>query len=199
MPLLHLPVQSGSDRILAAMNRRHTRADYLAIIARARAARPDIAFTSDFIVGFPGESEDDFQATLALVDEVGYSSAYTFKYSARPGTPAADLPDQVPEDVKSERLRRLQQAIDRQYAAFRAQCVGPDPRRAVRAQRPLSWPTRRPLPISSAGAGHGAVIDDRRDCPGANHRGQRQQPVRRPDGRRRPDADRRTGGAEAGA
>jgi tRNA-2-methylthio-N6-dimethylallyladenosine synthase len=124
MPLLHLPVQSGSDRILAAMNRRHTRADYLRVIERARAVRPDIAFTSDFIVGFPGESEDDVQQTLSLVDEVGYSSAYTFKYSARPGTPAADLPEQVPEDVKSERLQRLQRAIDRQYANFRAHCVG---------------------------------------------------------------------------
>jgi tRNA-2-methylthio-N6-dimethylallyladenosine synthase len=124
MPLLHLPVQSGSDRILAAMNRRHTRADYLAIIAQARAARSDIAFTSDFIVGFPGESEEDFGATLSLVDEVGYSSAYTFKFSARPGTPAADLDGQVPEDVKSERLQRLQKAIDRHYAGFRARCVG---------------------------------------------------------------------------
>ena len=124
MPLLHLPVQSGSDRILAAMNRRHTRADYLDIVAQARATQPDIAFTSDFIVGFPGESEDDFRATLSLIDEVGYASAYTFKYSARPGTPAADMAGQVPEDVKSERLRRLQSAIDRQYAAFRAQCVG---------------------------------------------------------------------------
>ncbi len=124
MPLLHLPVQSGSDRILAAMNRRHTRSDYLDIIAQARAALPGIAFTSDFIVGFPGESEDDFRATLSLIDEVGYASAYTFKYSTRPGTPAADMAGQVPEDVKSERLRRLQAAIDRQYAAFRAQCVG---------------------------------------------------------------------------
>jgi tRNA-2-methylthio-N6-dimethylallyladenosine synthase len=124
MPLLHLPVQSGSDRILAAMNRRQTHADYLAIIARARAARPDLAFTSDFIVGFPGETEDDFQATLALIDEVRYASAYTFKYSARPGTPAAEMAGQVAEEVKTERLQRLQQAIDRQYAAFRSQCVG---------------------------------------------------------------------------
>ena len=124
MPLLHLPVQSGSDRILAAMNRRHTRADYLDIVAKARTLLPNIAFTSDFIVGFPGESEDDFRATLSLINEVGYASAYSFKYSARPGTPAADMAGQVPEDVKSERLRRLQGAIDRQYAAFRVQCVG---------------------------------------------------------------------------
>ncbi len=124
MPFLHLPVQSGSDRMLAAMNRRHTRADYLAIIARVRDARPDIAFTSDFIVGFPGEAEDDFRATLSLVDEVGYASAFTFKYSARPGTPAAELAEQVPDEVKSERLQRLQGAVDRHYAAFRASCVG---------------------------------------------------------------------------
>src|SRR5258707_6912243 len=89
MPLLHLPVQSGSDRILAAMNRRHTRADYLAALARVRAARPDMAFTSDFIVGFPGESERDFASTLSLVDEVGFAGAFTFKYSSRAGTPAA--------------------------------------------------------------------------------------------------------------
>jgi tRNA-2-methylthio-N6-dimethylallyladenosine synthase len=124
MPYLHLPVQSGSDRILAAMNRRHTRADYLAVIARMRAARPDIAFSSDFIVGFPGEREDDVAATLSLVDEVGYAGAFSFKYSPRPGTPAADMPDQIAEEVKSERLYRLQAAIDRRQAAFNAQCRG---------------------------------------------------------------------------
>jgi tRNA-2-methylthio-N6-dimethylallyladenosine synthase len=124
MPFLHLPVQSGSDRILAAMNRRHTRADYLAAIARVRTARPDVAFSSDFIVGFPGESEDDFESTLSLVDEIGFASAFSFKYSARPGTPAADLPEQVPEEVKSERLHRLLAAIDRQQAAFNTRCIG---------------------------------------------------------------------------
>jgi tRNA-2-methylthio-N6-dimethylallyladenosine synthase len=124
MPYLHLPVQSGSDRILAAMNRRHARADYLATIARMRAAQPDMAFSSDFIVGFPGESEDDFLATLELADEVAYAGAFSFKYSPRPGTPAADMPNQVPESVKSERLHRLQAAIDRHQAAFNAQCVG---------------------------------------------------------------------------
>ncbi len=124
MPYLHLPVQSGSDRILAAMNRRHTRADYLTAIARMRAARPGMAFSSDFIVGFPGESEDDFRQTLSLVDEVGYAAAFSFKYSPRPGTPAADLPDQIAEDVKSERLSRLQAAIDRHQADFNAQCLG---------------------------------------------------------------------------
>jgi tRNA-2-methylthio-N6-dimethylallyladenosine synthase len=124
MPYLHLPVQSGSDRILAAMNRRHTRADYLDVIARMRATRPDIAFSSDFIVGFPGEREDDFAATLALLDEVGYASAFSFKYSPRPGTPAADMPDQLPEAVKSERLYRLQDEIDRHQGAFSAHCRG---------------------------------------------------------------------------
>ena len=124
MPLLHLPVQSGSDRILAAMNRRHTVADYLAVVERVRGARPDLALTSDFIVGFPGETEDDFRATLALVEEVGFTSAFTFKYSPRPGTPAAEMAEQVAEEVKSDRLRRLQSAIDRQYADFRQGCVG---------------------------------------------------------------------------
>ena len=123
MPQLHLPVQSGSDRVLAAMNRRHNRADYLAVIERLRAARPDIAFSSDFIVGFPGESEDDFRDTLHLISEVGYASAYSFKYSPRPGTPAADM-EQLPEAVKDERLQRLQDEIERVQAAFMARCVG---------------------------------------------------------------------------
>jgi tRNA-2-methylthio-N6-dimethylallyladenosine synthase len=123
-PQLHLPVQSGSDRILAAMNRRHTRADYLRAIERLRAACPDLAFTSDFIVGFPGESESDFAATLRLVDDVGYSGAYSFKYSQRPGTPGATMDGQVAEDVKSARLARLQAAINRHAAAFNARCVG---------------------------------------------------------------------------
>jgi tRNA-2-methylthio-N6-dimethylallyladenosine synthase len=124
MPYLHLPVQSGSDRILAAMNRRHTRADYLDVIACARTAQRDMAFSSDFIVGFPGETEEDFEATLSLVDEVGFVGAYTFKYSARPGTPAAEMAEQVPEDVKSERLQRLQRLIERHQADFNARCVG---------------------------------------------------------------------------
>jgi tRNA-2-methylthio-N6-dimethylallyladenosine synthase len=124
MPQLHLPVQSGSDRILAAMNRRHTRADYLDIVARLREARPDLALTSDFIVGFPGETEDDFAATLRLVEEVGYVSAFSFKYSPRPGTPGAEMKDQVAETMKSERLQRLQAAIDRAQAAFNCSCLG---------------------------------------------------------------------------
>jgi tRNA-2-methylthio-N6-dimethylallyladenosine synthase len=124
MPQLHLPVQSGSERILAAMNRRHTRAEYLDVINRLRAARPDIAFTSDFIVGFPGETEEDFRDTLRIVDEVGYAGAFSFKYSPRPGTPAAGRADQVAEDVKAERLARLQDCIDRRQGAFNQGCAG---------------------------------------------------------------------------
>jgi len=124
MPHLHLPVQSGSDRVLAAMNRRHTRADYLDVVARLRAARGDLALTSDFIVGFPGETESDFAATLSLIDEIGYAGAFSFKYSARPGTPGADMENQVAEEVKSERLHRLQASIDRSQAAFNRRCLG---------------------------------------------------------------------------
>jgi tRNA-2-methylthio-N6-dimethylallyladenosine synthase len=124
MPQLHLPVQSGSDRVLAAMNRRHTAAEYLRVIDRLRAARPDIAFTSDFIVGFPGETEEDFRATLRLVEDVGYAGSYSFKYSPRPGTPAAERDDQVEEALKVERLARLQAAIDRQQDAFNRACAG---------------------------------------------------------------------------
>jgi tRNA-2-methylthio-N6-dimethylallyladenosine synthase len=123
-PQLHLPVQSGSDRILAAMNRRHTRADYLRTIARLRAARPDLALSSDFIVGFPGETEDEFRETLGMIDEVGYSGAFSFKYSPRPGTPAATADGRIAETVKAERLARLQQAINRQQTDFNARCRG---------------------------------------------------------------------------
>ncbi|MEC8106057.1 MAG: tRNA (N6-isopentenyl adenosine(37)-C2)-methylthiotransferase MiaB [Pseudomonadota bacterium] len=118
MPYLHLPVQSGSDRVLDAMNRRHTHDVYLRILDRLREARPDIAFSGDFIVGFPGESDRDFADTLALVDKVGYASAYSFKYSPRPGTPAAASEEQVPEVVKSERLEALQQLLNAQQFAF---------------------------------------------------------------------------------
>jgi tRNA-2-methylthio-N6-dimethylallyladenosine synthase len=123
MPYLHLPVQSGSDRVLAAMNRRHTRADYLRLIDRLRRARPDLALSSDFIVGFPGETEEDFRATVDLVEEVGFAGAFSFKYSPRPGTPAAEM-DQLPEDVKAERLARLQAVINRHQASFNARCEG---------------------------------------------------------------------------
>ncbi|HKD24963.1 MAG TPA: tRNA (N6-isopentenyl adenosine(37)-C2)-methylthiotransferase MiaB [Xanthobacteraceae bacterium] len=124
MPQLHLPVQSGSDRVLAAMNRRHTRADFLGVIARLRAARPDMVFTSDFIVGFPGETEEDFNDTLRVVDEVGFAGAFSFKYSPRPGTPAADREDQIADAVKIERLARLQDRIDHHQRAFNRSCTG---------------------------------------------------------------------------
>ena len=124
MPQLHLPIQSGSDRVLAVMNRRHTRADYVAVAARLRNARPDLALTSDFIVGFPGETEEDFAETLRLIDEIGLSGAFSFKYSPRPGTPGAEMADQIDEVVKSDRLARLQQAIDRSQARFNRDCVG---------------------------------------------------------------------------
>src|SRR5579863_5981657 len=124
MPQLHLPVQSGSDRILAAMNRRHTRADYLAVISRLLKVRPDMALTSDFIVGFPGETDADFAETLRLIGEVGYAGAYLFKYSPRPGTPGADMDEQVDEVVKSERLHRLQDAVDRTQTIFNRGFLG---------------------------------------------------------------------------
>jgi len=124
MPYLHLPVQSGSDRVLKAMNRAHTAESYLGLIARIRAARPDIAISGDFIVGFPGETEADFQATLDLIAAVGYASAFSFKYSRRPGTPASAIADQVEDDVKSERLARLQALLERQQQAFNRSTVG---------------------------------------------------------------------------
>ena len=124
MPYLHLPVQSGSDSILKAMNRRHTAAEYLDVIARIKAARPDMALSGDFIVGFPGETDADFEDTLRIIADVGYASAYSFKYSTRPGTPGANLGDQVPEDVKNERLWRLQDLVNAQTSAFHAACVG---------------------------------------------------------------------------
>ena len=124
MPFLHLPVQSGSDRMLAAMNRKHTADEYRAIIERLRAARPDIALTSDFIVGHPGETDADFEATMQLIRDVGFASAFSFKYSPRPGTPAAGAPLQVPEAVKDTRLQALQALLREQQSAFNADCVG---------------------------------------------------------------------------
>ena len=124
MPFLHLPVQSGSDRILAAMNRRHTAADFLRIVERLRAVRPDLALSSDFIVGHPGETRSDFDATLALIRQAGCAQAFSFKYSARPGTPAAAAPDQVDETEKDARLQELQALLRDQQAAFNRACVG---------------------------------------------------------------------------
>jgi tRNA-2-methylthio-N6-dimethylallyladenosine synthase len=124
MPFLHLPVQSGSDRILKAMNRSHSRDSYLRILDRVRTVRPDIAFSGDFIVGFPGETEDDFEDTLRLVREVGHAQAYSFKYSPRPGTPAADMADQIPMEIMDERLQRLQAQIVADQTAFNRNTVG---------------------------------------------------------------------------
>ena len=124
MPYLHLPVQAGSDKILKAMNRGHTAEHYLRLLERIRAARPDIALSGDFIVGFPGETSEDFEATLALVEAVGYASAYSFKYSRRPGTPGAAMPKQVAEAEKDERLARLQALLERQRRAFNAAQTG---------------------------------------------------------------------------
>jgi len=123
-PFLHLPVQSGSDRVLKAMNRRHDAESYLRVLERVRAARPDIALSGDFIVGFPGETEADFQATLDLAAEAAYAQAFSFKYSPRPGTPAADAAAPVPEAVKAERLARLQAVLADSQSAFNAACVG---------------------------------------------------------------------------
>jgi tRNA-2-methylthio-N6-dimethylallyladenosine synthase len=124
MPYLHLPVQAGADRVLKAMNRAHTAESYVRLIEKIRASRPDIAISGDFIVGFPGERDADFEATLELVREVGYASAFSFKYSRRPGTPAAAMPGQVAEEVKDERLARLQALLDEQQAAFNARQAG---------------------------------------------------------------------------
>ncbi|PBN45514.1 tRNA (N6-isopentenyl adenosine(37)-C2)-methylthiotransferase MiaB [Sphingobium sp. D43FB] len=124
MPFLHLPVQSGNDRILKAMNRSHDVASYLRLLDRVRAVRPDIALSGDFIVGFPGETDAEFEDTLRIVDAVGYAQCYSFKYSPRPGTPAADMEGQVPAAVMDERLARLQAAINRHQVAFNSATVG---------------------------------------------------------------------------
>jgi tRNA-2-methylthio-N6-dimethylallyladenosine synthase len=126
MPYLHLPVQSGSNRILKAMNRSHTAETYLATLEKMRAARPDIALSGDFIVGFPGETEEDFEATLQIVDAVRYASAYSFKYSPRPGTPAATMEDQIPREIMDDRLQRLQAKITEHQLAFNRSTVGRD-------------------------------------------------------------------------
>jgi tRNA-2-methylthio-N6-dimethylallyladenosine synthase len=126
MPYLHLPVQSGSNRVLRAMNRSHSAETYLAILEKMRAARPDIALSGDFIVGFPGETEEDFNATLQIVDAVRYASAYSFKYSPRPGTPAATMEDQIPREIMDDRLQRLQARIDEHQLAFNRSKTGVD-------------------------------------------------------------------------
>src|SRR5471032_414944 len=124
MPYLHLPVQSGSDAVLEAMNRQHTADDYRRLVERIRASRSDIALTSDFIVGFPGESDADFDGTLQLVRDIGYATAFSFKYSKRPGTPAASLRKQIPEDVKTARLAALQKLLLSQQYGFDDSQIG---------------------------------------------------------------------------
>jgi tRNA-2-methylthio-N6-dimethylallyladenosine synthase len=124
MPYLHLPVQAGSDRILKAMNRSHSRDSYLRIIEKMRAVRPDIAISGDFIVGFPGETDADFEDTMSIVRETRYSYAYSFKYSPRPGTPAATMDDQIAAEVADERLQRLQALITQQQTAFNQETLG---------------------------------------------------------------------------
>jgi len=124
MPFLHLPLQSGSDRMLELMNRKHTAQDYLDIISRARKARPDIALSSDFIVGFPGETQEDHEQTMEMARQVGYASCYSFKYSPRPGTPGAVMGGVVPEQVKDERLHELQELLFAQQLAYNQQSSG---------------------------------------------------------------------------
>ncbi len=165
MPFLHLPVQSGSDAVLAAMNRRHGADDYRRIVDRLRTARPDIALSSDFIVGFPGETEADFQATLALVEEIGFAQAFSFQYSPRPGTPAASLRKQIRADVKAERLRALQALLGAQMAAFNQATVGRVlPVLLERAGRHPGQmagrtPYLQPVHLMAAGVRPGTLID----------------------------------------
>ena len=173
MPYLHLPVQSGSDRILKAMNRRQTTAGYRRLVERLRAARPDLALSSDFIVGFPGETDADFAATLRLVEEVGFAQAYSFKYSPRPGTPAADA-EQLAEPVKAERLALLQALLDRQQRAFNEACVGRvlpvlidgDGRKL--GQRLGRSPYLQAVHLQAPASLRGAIVDVRIVAAGAN-------------------------------
>ena len=161
MPYLHLPVQSGSDAMLKAMNRSHTVASYLRLIERVRAARPDIALSGDFIVGFPGESEADFAATLAIVEAAGYAHAFSFKYSARPGTPAAAMAGQVAPQLMDERLQRLQAALASQSLRFNEACVGRacDVLVERRGRRPGQWLGKSPWLQSVHFMGEAAIGD----------------------------------------
>ena len=167
MPYLHLPVQAGSDRILKAMNRKHAASDYLRLIERIRAARPDIALSGDFIVGFPGETDADFEDTLRLVREVGYASAFSFKYSPRPGTPGAEMDGHVAEQVKDERLQRLQALLVDQQQAFTVSMVGrtmpvliEKPGRQA-GQRVGRSPWLQPVIVDEKAGGIGDIIDVR--------------------------------------
>jgi len=169
MPYLHLPVQSGSDKILKSMNRQHTAKEYMDLLGRIREARPDISLSGDFIVGFPGETEEDFEATLQLVRDVKYAQAYSFKYSTRPGTPGATMDDQVPEDVKAERLQRLQDLLNKQQQDFNATCIGMtlpvlfektgrDPGQIV-GRSPYLQPVQVDADVSHIGTIHQVAVD----------------------------------------
>ncbi|HWK69067.1 MAG TPA: tRNA (N6-isopentenyl adenosine(37)-C2)-methylthiotransferase MiaB [Rhizobiaceae bacterium] len=174
MPYLHLPVQAGSDRILKAMNRRHTGADYLKLIERIRAARPDIAMSGDFIVGFPGETDADFEATLAIVREVRYAQAFSFKYSPRPGTPGADMRDHVAEEVKDERLQRLQALLNEQQREFTESLVGKTMSTLIEkpgrhaGQRVGRSPWLQPVIVDEKAGGIGDIVTVRIAGVGAN-------------------------------
>jgi tRNA-2-methylthio-N6-dimethylallyladenosine synthase len=161
MPYLHLPVQSGSDRVLKAMNRSHTAESYLRTLERFREARPDIALSGDFIVGFPGESEAEFAETLQLVDAVGYAHAFSFKYSARPGTPAAAMDGQVPAEVMDERLQRLQAALGRHQLAFNRTSVGRTCAVLIerKGKKPRQWLGKSPWLQSVHVEGEAAIGD----------------------------------------
>ena len=161
MPFLHLPVQSGSDRVLKAMNRSHTADGYLRVLERFRAARPDIALSGDFIVGFPGETEAEFAETLRLVEAVGYAQAFSFKYSPRPGTPAAAMDGQVPREVMEERLQRLQAALGRDQLAFNQASVGKrcDVLVERRGKKPGQWLGKSPWLQSVHFEGEAAIGD----------------------------------------
>ena len=161
MPFLHLPVQSGSDRVLKAMNRSHTADGYLRVLERFRAARPDIALSGDFIVGFPGETEAEFAETLRLVEAVGYAQAFSFKYSPRPGTPAAAMDGQVPREVMEERLQRLHAALGRDQLAFNQASVGKrcDVLVERRGKKPGQWLGKSPWLQSVHFEGEAAIGD----------------------------------------
>ncbi|HTM95576.1 MAG TPA: tRNA (N6-isopentenyl adenosine(37)-C2)-methylthiotransferase MiaB [Croceibacterium sp.] len=161
MPFLHLPVQSGSDRVLKAMNRSHTTDSYLRVLARFRAARPDIALSGDFIVGFPGESDAEFEETLRLVDAVGYAQAFSFKYSSRPGTPAAAMDGQIAPEAMDERLQRLQAALNRHQLAFNRASLGRTCEVLVerRGKHPGQWLGKSPWLQSVHFAGDCAIGD----------------------------------------
>jgi tRNA-2-methylthio-N6-dimethylallyladenosine synthase len=161
MPFLHLPVQSGSNRVLKAMNRAHTTDSYVRLLDRFRAARPDIALSGDFIVGFPGETDAEFAETLRLVDAVGYAQAFSFKYSPRPGTPAAMMDDQVPREVMDERLQRLQAALNRDQLVFNEASVGQRCEVLVerRGKKPGQWLGKSPWLQSVFFEGEAAIGD----------------------------------------